>query len=99
MLEQFFHSIEHDTGVFVVADHCISFSCTSLTIGKYCRIVPVEYTFAKEFRRIFEDFLLWSPLIEGIVECVLFFFASILSKHFLLIQDIGRIHQNDNVSI
>jgi hypothetical protein len=99
LLKQLFHGIEHDARALVIADHRVSLACASVTVAKYGRVEAIECALAQKLGCISEYFLLRCSIIKGEVKGILFFFSSVTPKDLLFVQNVRRVHQDDDIAI
>ena len=71
VFEHFLHSVKHDAGILLIAEHRVSFAGTGRAIGEYCGIVAIQDTLAEELGGVLEDLELWAGLVEGVIKGVL----------------------------
>lgn len=92
LLEYFLHCVEHDARILFIAKHRVCFASSSLSVGEYSWVITVEDTFAEKLGGILKDLQLGGAFIKRVVESILFFLCSILSKDLLLRVNISWIH-------
>lgn len=99
LLEHFFHCVEHDARVFLIAEHGVGLAGTGLPVRKDGRVEAVEHPLAQEFGSVFEDVQLRCSLIEGKVKGVLLLLGPIFAKDFLLGHHVGRVPEDHDVLV
>lgn len=99
LFEQILHGVKHDARILVIADHRISFAGACVAVAKYGRVEAIKSTLAQKLCCIFEYFLLRCSIVKCVVEGVLLFFSSVTAEDLFFVQDVRRVHQDDDVAI
>ena len=99
LLENFLHRVEHNSRVLLISKHGVGLACSSLPISKNRRVVPIEHSFAQKLSGILKHFQLLRVFVKCEVKRVLLLLGSILAEYFLLVHDVGWVHQYYDIRI
>ena len=70
----------HDTRGLWRAKHRMGLACASCSVGKDCRIKPVEDAPDEKLRRQVKNFQSFDVFVEGVVKSKMLFTRSVLSQ-------------------
>ena len=99
LLEDLLHRVEHNARVLFISQHGVGLASSSLSICKNSRVVAIQHSFAKKLGGVLEHFQLLRVFVKCEIKGILFLLGSILSKHLLLVHNIGWVHQYNNVCL